>query len=374
MSALFVYFGATKILWMATQCPKKRVLPANDPLLHDFGVEILEDSQCFKDAGFSAFFKRNSDHYIKQFILVETIGSVDVWVYLHDVHVNCSAATYRAFGKLSKIEDKLLDVEYCTVLDHWMLKPFFYDNIRVLQEYERDDDVKTKRQASILKFLIYEKRCEGLTPTPDEIQRYECPGPFDLKAVCYNEDAWSKRLSYGMRLLLPEVEATFTGDQGPNFSRHQARLTGLTSDDASCYLFWGAPDITIMKTKAVVSDSDKEYVSDDQMSILQVDKQTSSGPEKVGELFAQLHMLLVQKCLRILLKKKNVDKFKSKTHVTTKGIYINKQACAILCHLTMPLSQVGCEDSRIIAMLTEESGGGLVTESQLCCLLKKLTK
>ena len=110
--------------------------------------------------------------------------------------------------------------------------------------------------------------------------------------------------------------------------------------------------------------SDSDYVSDDSIeNKLQVD-QTSSGPEKVGELFAQLHMLLVQKCLRILLKKKNVDKFKSKTHVTTKGIYINKQACAILCHLTMPLSQVGCEDSRIIAKLVEDLSDFVVCNIQ----------
>ena len=106
------------------------------------------------------------------------------------------------------------------------------------------------------------------------------------------------------------------------FAKKQEIITGLFSSGIRCYPFRGAPDITIKTRAAIISegDDDDQYVSTSEDDVvenkLQCEKQSTSDPPKLGELFAQMNIMHVQKCLSTVIKKDDVEKFKAKKYVS----------------------------------------------------------
>ena len=58
--------------------------------------------------------------------------------------------------------------------------------------------------------------------------------------------------------------------------------------------------------------------------------QSGDLPAQVGELLAQMHMLLTKKILRVLIAKKQVARFKTIKSITSKGLYIHREIGPVL--------------------------------------------
>lgn len=79
---------------------------------------------------------------------------------------------------------------------------------------------------------------------------------------------------------------------------------------------------------------------------IQYEKQSPDIPDKEGELLAQMHVMLVQKCLRMVNYKQDIDKFELKTEVSCKGLYLNRSTGTVFTMMRMPIIEVGTKDRR----------------------------
>ena len=103
-----------------------------------------------------------------------------------------------------------------------------------------------------------------------------------------------------------------------------------------------APDITISRRRSIVTENGEDleeiqYIENK----LQIDKQKCAHPPQVGELFAQLHVMMVKTALKELVKNGNIGRFKKRTEISSSGIYLHKMTGDIFCEATMPIVEVG---------------------------------
>lgn len=105
---------------------------------------------------------------------------------------------------------------------------------------------------------------------------------------------------------------------GTKFTAMQETVTGLPGDGVKCYPFRGAPDV-IIKNNVIYNDNTEDEDEEDTNNtgtaedIIEVGlrpcPQRTDYPPKIGEVLAGLHIMMVQKVLRMLLTKKEFEKF-----------------------------------------------------------------
>jgi hypothetical protein len=255
-----------------------------------------------------------------------------VYVYCHSQHAACSSVLLSDLERMRLAIDKSrARLLKCTKHHyHDDLQPFYLDNDRLLEYYEvalSEGRNEVKPQAELLKNILAGK--QPVTGTD-----FECP---KFTSNNWSENDWTKRLVRGIEKTLPQVNVTFSATMGLTFSTDL--LSRLRVDASEKYfLFRGAPDIIIHSGSAVIShsasDTTTEGATEDEAIENCHQRPPLSGwdnndpPEKIGELFAALHILLVCKILR-----KVTQGMKIHRRFEVKGLLVDKMHGIMHCSL-----------------------------------------
>ena len=192
----------------------------------------------------------------------------------------------------------------------------------------------------------------------------------------WKRNDWSRRLVVGIRRTFA-VEATYSAEM----VRFGDLLGTLRVNcDTTCFLFRGFPDIIIHRRCAVVGSGanyDERAVIEDLGATMSSGEDSNSFqsnplhgfsdsalPEKVGELFAELHILLVAKILRKIYEAKNIY-----CRFEVKGVLIDKSAATVQCCLSVDLTNSG---AMLNIELIDHMGSYLTPES-LCYHIRATT-
>ena len=137
---------------------------------------------------------------------------------------------------------------------------------------------------------------------------FECSGQ-----ILYNwsENEWTKRLVTGLQKLLPNHNVTYTAEWGTQWDKYLlTRLGVIKSYSANYFLFRGSPDIVIgnkhLANHGISGSTANDSSSEDELIENSHQRPPMQGasihelPEKVGEVFGGLHLLMI--CLQIMLK------------------------------------------------------------------------
>ena len=300
-----------------------------------------------------------------RFILV---GGVYIYEHSKSAHAACSRVTasqLAAFGVTFEVEDgKMLN---CGEDDHLLLEPYFKCNQYVLDAYQEkvgtaSEEVKQDLMKDIELLMSKDPKKTYFTPFREPSVRV-----FD-----WDENHWTYRLCYGIKRLFPNAGVYYSAEDGLQWETNvlDNRL-GVNLHLANCFLLRGAPDIIINSDKLLDTPNPgikEDESSEDETTLIERSHQPtrlkSSGtelPEKVGEVFAGLYILLMSKIIRRISRKKSVDKvFK------VDGLLIDKLTglihCSLICNsFNSPLK------FKVIHYV-----GSLLTVNNLCMHLKVL--
>ena len=133
---------------------------------------------------------------------------------------------------------------------------------------------------------------------------FECPSSLSCN---WNEHDWTKRLARGIAISYPNLEVSYTANLGLDFAELKRKLR--VELNTSCFMFRGAPDILIHRNAALLTPSSSDINAHDLNESSEnsfqkpplVGADESSLPQKVGELIAGLHILLVSKIWRSIV-------------------------------------------------------------------------
>lgn len=329
----------------------------------------------------------------------------NVWVYAHSGYVKCSDATFSSFNELCGDMESVDSPEYpsCDKMEHEALQPFFLNNRR-LQMYYRKTLMMPTLTLSRREFVKrqLDKVTDVINDTPGTLgTTFYSSGVHDLPPCQLDENAWSSRLAGALCDFLPEHlsgEVEYTAEDGLKFSIKQTLKSGIPNIPhlVSCYPFKGASDLVIKNKPLVIGEkvtsasasgasagyaevrgSDGE-TSGEECNVecgKQADPLSSPLPEKLGELSANMHILLLQKTIRMFRLKP--IKAKSRTKVTTSGLYLNKGLGGYVCRMTVPLIEIAetlvqQQHQQKMTLSSEDLSSGCLTTEQLCFCLKRL--
>lgn len=153
----------------------------------------------------------------------------------------------------------------------------------------------------------------------------------------WNENSWTKRLTFSLKRVLPNYDIAYTAEKGMDFHCHiVSDVLNLPYKFGLFLFFQGAPDIVISKNLAVTLNANSAESSDEDIienCFQHTDLKSSEDgiyPEKLGQLFGYLHMLLAAKIMRrLVIKEKSLDK-----SLKVKGILLDKMCGGIECAVT----------------------------------------
>ena len=191
-------------------------------------------------------------------------------------------------------------------------QPFFKDNEKTMDTYKESTESNPELKADIEllgKILAGEEYGTGTM--------FESPLSSSFG---WDENDWTKRLVCGIQKMFPEIEVHYTAEMGLTWHNDILKCLGVVGTLLKdFFLFRGAPDVLIKKKKAtcsvVMSGLPESEGSDDSPDVSAIEDSfqrpalkpasVTSMPEKLGELFAGLHIILVSKFLKKLLKSKS---------------------------------------------------------------------
>lgn len=293
------------------------------------------------------------------------LGDKNVYVYQHIQSAQCSRTTLSQLeGYVGVVQEQVRGgVDSCACSSHFILWPFFVGNQTVLNKYKAIPHRNPNIQSEIDKL---ERIIQGeeSKETP-----YFTPSSY---AFNWQENDWTMRLVPGIRQLFPSKEVTFTANLGPSWSTglfNCLRVQDIAIKDL--FLFRGSPDIVIGKKTAVnaaqlresSSSEEEELVENSRQPTPMQGKDEAGFPERLGEVFACLHILLVSKILRNIGKQKAIlREFK------VRGMLLSKVFGGIQCVLRVQLKKN--ESSDLLFQLTAYND--LLEPSSLCTLLHNL--
>ena len=343
-----------KFLWQeSSSClSDKDVLKLSEPFLDTFQREIQEDLNIFERA---KFVTKKNEMFTGIFKRIVRNSDVDIWVYLHSVHVASSDCSFNNFLDIARFT--IPDVsppKECDFENHNMLKPFFSDNLCLAAHYMKSK--LCSQELEELKKILAD-------PSTGIPYNYHTGGKPDLMGVHFSQDDWSKRLCGAIRTVVPEYanDIHYTAQEGPRFAKLQHWNTSMLYGGIACYPFHGASDI-IIRHSSVTNDGE---------CLDSIEKQNQDYPPKLGELFSQLHILIVQKVLRLLIVKSKTEEFMKKKEEFSAGLYLNRLIGGIYCKATMPIVEVGQSGDSRMELFIEQSAHEMLTGSRLCYLLEK---
>lgn len=364
---------------------RTNVITSSAPFLNSLKEEMKLDIDSLASASFKLHEnqKWSVDGEFRK-VTDEEDMDIDIWVFQHTTHMYASNCYYRNFESFFCIYTKRGEFRVCSKPDHKVLTCFFHDNLALLEVYKHklkkkggSDEFYGPETQNLQQILAGHKQSE-------DGDLYYTGGASTLRGSQISEDIWLKRLVAAMSKTAPtNCTIKFTGGDSKNFDVRQSAVTGLTVDGINSYPFRGAPDITVKKKSAISTGSESategDLSSEDDAGIevkLVADKQSAAVTPKVRELFAQMHVLLVQKCLRRLLVKKQTEKFTVKKPVSCKGLYLSRLNGGQLYTMTMPIIEVvadGTSDRESVATVTTMlCGDAILSKSRLCYLLNEL--
>ena len=144
-----------------------------------------------------------------------------------------------------------------------------------------------------------------------------------------------------MRLLFPHLQVTFSAGFGREFQNKMLKQLCVSIVPSACFLFQGAPDILIHHSYTLVNSSniDLDSSTSEDEAVENCHQRpplkANDGvglPEKTGEIFAALYILLVSKILRKIIKGKNIER---KSEV--KGLLVDKILSGVECSLSVEM-------------------------------------
>ena len=246
------------------------------------------------------------------------VPDTKIYVYHHNHHsyATCSGTTFSQLNSLTvNIQEGEEMVSECAenIDHHYNLLPFFVNNKRVLEKYTtiaaRHGNENIKSEAAIAQRIIEGKislYASDLTSFPTHSDPHTCN---------WTENDWTKRLVPGLRKLLTK-NIEYTAEMGPLW--HDAlihKILGIEGVAADVFLFRGSPDIVIggrglMTMGSSEEPEEEESSGNDSEALVENAHQRhpmkgayhAAFPEKLGEVFAGLYILLVSKTLRQLTK------------------------------------------------------------------------
>ena len=294
-----------------------------------------------------------------------------IYIYVHRDHAACSNTKFSQIAGVLKIDVEKILLSECThpPIHHYSLLPYYFNNQVTLKKYKEiaaHAQTKEKIQSDIVQL---EQIVEG--------QVDDAGTPFETPTRRTNEwceDAWTERLVPGVQKLFPRAKVMNTALLGPSWNMKLLRYLKVQEiSQHHNFLFRGAPDVLIGKKNIGVSglsnhpDPDISDISEDDLleNSLQPNPmmpiQPGFPPEKVGEVFAGLHILLVSKILRNVYKKRDLHRvFK------VQGILIDKVNGGVHCILSVQLKE---GTSSLNFQVRNCCGQGFLDASCLCSLL-----
>ena len=128
----------------------------------------------------------------------------------------------------------------------------------------------------------------------------------------WSENEWTKILVTGLQKMLPNHNVTYTAEWGTQWDKYLlTRLGVIKSCSANYFLFRGSPDIVIgnkhLANLGISGSTANDSSSEDELIENSHQRPPMQGaalhelPEKVGEVFGGLHLLLVSKILKARL-------------------------------------------------------------------------
>ena len=295
-----------------------------------------------------------------------------MWVWVHNVSDPCSKVTYENI--VGALTINVTQLTYSRIQcpsdcqSHALLLPFFHDNVSLCQMYK---ELKMHTSLEELKTLIDQCKVDAeFAAVPDT---FMTGGPLNQKGTTFLEDVWSTRLSGCLREFLPDhlkksVHCTCAFGRG--FTTRQAKYTTLPADLALCYPFHGSPDITINNTAIVCSDtgeveSDPEELDSIIENALQSFKQCTFPP-KIGELLANMHVIVCKKILRsFLVRRYDREEF----NYVCSGLLLQKTIGRIMCRVKVPLKKNGITK---LEVEVDDFSCHTLTPRSLCHLIAQL--
>jgi hypothetical protein len=304
-------------------------------------------------------------------IFVKLNGTKTIYVYHHSDHATCSGTKFSHIeGCLEEViyggSAKLSECEH-QEHEHYSLLPFYYGNRAIVEKYKEIAQKQPHYSSIQAEVEDVEKIVKG--EASPEGTPYETPRvPYTL--INWNENDWTRRLAPGIQKLLPNRKVTYTATMG---------LTWYTDLVLKCldvgeiavpdhFLFRGSPDIVIGKNIAATlgTTGHEEQESEDDLVENTYQRNSLQGkcpgtvPEKVGEVFAGLYILLVSKILRNLAKQKAVL-----SEFTVQGILVDKVCGGLHCILSVQLK----DGASALNFTVTAYYDGLLEPSLLCSLL-----
>ena len=242
--------------------------------------------------------------YMANGSFVKLAGNKHIFVYHHSEHATCSGTKLSHLSGCVCVDRQEEDLVSCMRLahtKHFSLWPFFDSNRGVLSAYKAIAPTNADIQAEVdqlEKIVKGEASAEG---TP-----YLAPHPYTFN---WQENDWTRRLVPGIQKLFPDRTVTYTATMGLTWSTDllQGCLQVGGIARTGQLLFRGCPDVVIGKKRSVSaaqveesasSSEEEELVENTLQSHPMRGQHEDAFPEKVGEVFAGLYIVLVSKVLR----------------------------------------------------------------------------
>ena len=383
-SAHFLYFGLS-FIWeeLFLKEPPNR-LPLKDlptPLV----TAIQEDLKRFQTGGFpkSSSSLRNT--------CFKRVEDTDIWLFQHAEHGACSAVLfehfYGAFANTSVARTECDDFLCCLQTQdasHFMLEPYFCDNVSLQRRYttlSKVGDLSEQGRevvGQLLGRLVRILQTPSIKPSAVPEEFSTGGAPLNVKGYIFNENIWSLRLTGCLNMFLPQhFDVKMTGTLGLEFAMNQLLYTGVPVRLCQCYPFQGAPDITI-REYPIVLDTDPESEGGDEGSesgtepafVIENAQQAPRQveyPPKLGELLANMHIGLMKKVLREFIQKNKQEELK----LVSRGLLLHKATGGIMCEVRV---EVRKNESVQLAISVDDFSCALLTPSALCHHLQRLLK
>ena len=379
----FLYFGLT-FIWVqvSLEDPSNRIRLDSKYLPSALRSAIQNDIEKITDGGLDNYSSSGSRPF-------KRVNGTNIWLFQHEGHVGCSKVRYEHFSGALGVER--LDIGSCSCMCletrapfHFMLEPYFRDNVslcRLFTTILERGDLSEQVKVAITEFLDKVKVLLQSSPQnmPDKFSTGSTP---DELGYIFDENIWSQRLTGCLKLFLakakdlrlPDVE--MTGSFASQFKMKQKLSTGLPVTLCPCYMFHGAPDVTIGNSPIVVdpdregpreegeepsSESEPEYIIENS---LQAPPQREY-PSKLGELLANMHIVLVKKILKVFVKKEKPKEMK----LLSRGLLLHKATGGIICEMSVELKKD--EPAKLKICIDDYVCETLNTET-LCLLLQRL--
>ena len=325
--------------------------------LKDFKTRVEEDIKQLNHTGTIKFALNGYFVYIGQ----------ETYVYQHSEHVSFSSIKLSHIEFLwsvtmEQIDEKLLFAKCDKHKYHDSLMPYFMDNrhLKVHIDQKLSQGGLDSSRHDLL--AEYKQKLEQ----GDDLF-YE---PCDLTNN-WNENDWTLRLFRCLKATFPDLNPRYTANRALEFPRLQYDMVPLNGIEKS-FIFRGAPDILITKSSAVVcahgrthgEDTDEE-VSVEHCHQKPPIKGCSTGelPEKMGELIASLHFLLVCKVLR-RISRENISVSKAFESLAVYGLLLDKAIGCVHCKMA---GKMALSDSKLfISVHIRNTIGECLTPNSLC--------